>query len=146
MMVKLGTSAEFAAKTVESVTAVAANSSKLTTVNGAPVVELTQGFDSAWRRLGVALDRGGFTVEDRDRKAGLYFVRFVDKPKPKDELPWYKSIFTPSVATPVGPQKYRLKLVGQNDTSKVSILNNAGDPDTSEIAKKIAAILVDELK
>jgi hypothetical protein len=37
-------------------------------------------------------------------------------------------------------------LVGQNDSSKVSILNNAGDPDTSEIAKKIAAILVDELK
>ena len=35
-------------------------------------------FDRAWRRVGLALDRIGFTVEDRDRAQGLYFVRYVD--------------------------------------------------------------------
>ncbi len=35
-------------------------------------------FDRAWRRVGLALDRSGFTVVDRDRSTGIYFVRFSD--------------------------------------------------------------------
>ncbi len=38
----------------------------------------TTALDRAWRRVGIALDRSGFSVEDRDRAAGLYFVRYVD--------------------------------------------------------------------
>ncbi len=41
-------------------------------------LSLDEGFDRAWRRVGLALDRVGFTVEDRDRSQGLYFVRYVD--------------------------------------------------------------------
>ncbi len=144
LMVKLGSSPEFASKSLEGITL--SLSAKMMKVDGSPVVVLSQGFDSAWRRLGVALDRGGFTVEDRDRKAGLYFVRFVDKPKEKSDVPWYKSLFTPSKTTVVGPQKYRLKMVSENETTKISVLNNAGDPDKGEIANTIASILVDELK
>ncbi len=145
MMVKLGTSVEFAAKSVEGISI--AGAAKLTQVNFKPVVELAQGFDNAWRRLGVALDRGGFTVEDRDRKAGLYFVRYVDKPKENaDTTPWYKNIFSPSKVTPIGPQKYRLKITSEGELTKISVLNNAGEPDGGEIANKIATILVNELK
>ncbi len=35
-------------------------------------------FDRAWRRVGLALDNIGFTVEDRDRSKGLFFVRYID--------------------------------------------------------------------
>jgi outer membrane protein assembly factor BamC len=35
-------------------------------------------FDRAWRRVGLALDRIGFVVEDRDRSTGLFFVRYSD--------------------------------------------------------------------
>ena len=35
-------------------------------------------FDRAWRRVGLALDRIGFTVVDRDRSRGVYFVRYGD--------------------------------------------------------------------
>src|SRR5690606_4067510 len=41
-------------------------------------LDVNEGFDRAWRRVGLALDRGGFTVEDRDRTQGLYFVRYID--------------------------------------------------------------------
>jgi outer membrane protein assembly factor BamC len=41
-------------------------------------IEVDEGFDRAWRRVGLALDRVGFTVEDRDRVQGMYFVRYVD--------------------------------------------------------------------
>ena len=46
--------------------------------DGAGTLEVQESFDRAWRRVGLALDRVGFTVEDRDRSKGLYFVRYVD--------------------------------------------------------------------
>jgi outer membrane protein assembly factor BamC len=46
--------------------------------DGAGTLEVDESFDRAWRRVGLALDRVGFTVEDRDRSRGLYFVRYVD--------------------------------------------------------------------
>jgi outer membrane protein assembly factor BamC len=42
-------------------------------------VQLSETFDRAWRRVGLTLDRSGFTVEDRDRSKGLYFVRYAYK-------------------------------------------------------------------
>ena len=38
---------------------------------------LDVGFSQAWRRTGLAIDRAGFTVEDRDRSRGLFFVRYA---------------------------------------------------------------------
>ena len=46
--------------------------------DGAGTLEVEERFDRAWRRVGLALDRVGFTVEDRDRSKGLFFVRYVD--------------------------------------------------------------------
>ena len=45
---------------------------------GGPVLEMDESFDRAWRRVGLALDRVGFAVEDRDRSKGVYFVRYID--------------------------------------------------------------------
>lgn len=46
--------------------------------SGASVLEMDEGFDRAWRRVGLALDRVGFAVEDRDRSKGVYYVRYID--------------------------------------------------------------------
>jgi len=73
LMVKLGVTEEQSKALVAS--GVAKDSSRLTTVNGQPVVQLEDGFDRAWRRVGLSLDRTNFTVEDRDRSKGIYFVR-----------------------------------------------------------------------
>ena len=39
---------------------------------------LNEGFDRAWRRVGVTMDSAGYTVEDRDRSAGEYYIRYLD--------------------------------------------------------------------
>src|SRR5690606_17674519 len=39
---------------------------------------LNESFDRAWRRVGVAIDSAGFSVEDRDRYAGEFFIRYLD--------------------------------------------------------------------
>ena len=45
---------------------------------GATALTLDEDFSQAWRRTGLALDRAGFVVEDRDRSQGLFFVRYAD--------------------------------------------------------------------
>ena len=47
--------------------------------DGKPVaVVIDEPFDRAWRRVGVALDRGGFEVTDRDRTQGLFMINYLD--------------------------------------------------------------------
>ena len=46
--------------------------------DGAATLVVNDEFDRAWRRVGLALDRIGFVVEDKNRSSGLYFVRYTD--------------------------------------------------------------------
>jgi outer membrane protein assembly factor BamC len=93
----------------------------------------------------VELDRTGFTVEDRDRKQGLYFVRYVDKPEEKKDAGFFSRLFSssPGAATPV---RYRVRLTDAGNNTRISILNAAGEEDTSAVAQRIAQLLVDDLK
>ncbi|HEY3326848.1 MAG TPA: outer membrane protein assembly factor BamC [Novimethylophilus sp.] len=46
--------------------------------DGSVTLALNDQFDRAWRRVGLALDRVGFLVEDRNRSQGLFYVRYSD--------------------------------------------------------------------
>jgi len=112
-------------------------------------MQVDDNFDRTWRRVGLALDHGGFTVEDRDRAQGLYFVRFVDAKAASKEEPGIISKvegwFGMTGPSPVG--KYRIAIKGNADsTSSVTVLNDQGQPDKSENATRMVALLVDELK
>jgi outer membrane protein assembly factor BamC len=93
----------------------------------------------------LTLDRNGFTVEDRDRKLGVYFVRYVEV-NADGEPGFFSRIFSKS--TPVKePQQFRIKIDStQEQQSTILILNSSGKPDGSETAKKIAQLLVNELQ
>ncbi|MCW8825969.1 MAG: outer membrane protein assembly factor BamC [Gammaproteobacteria bacterium] len=39
---------------------------------------ITEDFKRAWRKVGIALDKGNIIVNDRDRNKGIYFVTEVD--------------------------------------------------------------------
>ena len=68
----------------------------MATVGDVPVVQIDGGFDRAWRRVGLALDRTGFTVEDRDRSQGMYFVRYVaPKDDKKEPASWASCLAAP---------------------------------------------------
>jgi outer membrane protein assembly factor BamC len=124
---------------------VAKSSSQLISLEGKPAVTFNQGFDVAWRRVGVLLDRNGFTVEDRDRKQGIYFVRYVDTPDEAEEG-FFSKLFSSSKNS-AGPQQYRLKITSPNNASStITILNASGQPDASVTAQKIAQLLVKELQ
>lgn len=111
-------------------------------------MEVEDNFDRSWRRIGLALDHGGFTVEDRDRAQGLYYVRYVDAKEAAREEPGFfskiTSWFGKSNSSAVG--KYRISIKAPGDTATVTVLNDQGQPDNSENAQRIVALLVDELK
>jgi outer membrane protein assembly factor BamC len=103
-------------------------------------------FDRAWRRVGLALDRGGFTVEDRDRAAGLYYVRYVDpKNAGKDEPGWWSRLFGDG-NNPQAALRYRIALKPSGDKTSVAVQNATGAADTGENARNIASLLLNELR
>lgn len=118
---------------------------------GVSVLQVQEGFDRAWRRVGLALDRVGFTVEDRDRAQGLYYVRYVDpevdvKSK-KDEGILSKLAFWRSDKPQVvSGSQYRIYVKGGEDASSIQVLTREGGTDTSSSARKILALLHDQLK
>jgi outer membrane protein assembly factor BamC len=143
LMQKLGATKEATAKVASAVAAKATATSS--TLNGQPVVILEEGFERAWRRVGLALDRTGFTVEDRDRIKGVYFVRYVPTDADKSEPGFFKKIFGGSTkATPA--EKFQIVVTSAADKSTVSVLNAAGAPETSDAAKNIVKVIADDIK
>jgi outer membrane protein assembly factor BamC len=109
-------------------------------------VVVDEGFDRAWRRVGLALDRVGFTVEDRDRVQGIYFVRYVD-PDSVKEQGFFSKLFGSDDKNKEA-QKYRVivSTVQGAPATDVTVQTNDGKPDTSPTGAKILKLLADELK
>ena len=122
-----------------------AASTSMLKVNNLPVIEIQDDFDRAWRRLGVALDRTSFTVEDRDRSKGVFFVRYVPAGSNGKEPGFFSKLFSKETAAPA-PIKYRITLTYSNGKSQIAVLTAEGAPDTSENAEKILKLIAGEIK
>jgi outer membrane protein assembly factor BamC len=118
------------------------NSSLIDSAEG-PLLRINDGFDRAWRRLGLALDRTGFTVEDRDRAQGTYFVRYVDVLASKEEPGFWARL---GGAKAVVPVKYRVSLRADGAVSNVRLLTDAGQAEDKAKAKPILELLAKELQ
>ena len=143
LMLKLGMTQEQAKTLVAA--SVTKTSSRIATVNGQPVVQIDDGFDRAWRRVGLSLDRTGFTVEDRDRSKGIYFVRYVEPAADKVDPGFFSKIFGGSKSDS-GPLKYRIAVVSEGNSTTISVLNVSGTPETSTNAQRIVKLIADDLK
>ena len=145
LMVKLGVSQEQSKALVAA--GAAKTGSRVSSANGQPVVLIDEGFDRAWRRVGLSLDRTGFTVEDRDRSQGTYFVRYVEPTADKDKAdPGFFSKLFSSSAKNSAPLKYRIAVRSEGTTTTVSVLNASGAPETSASAQRIVKVIADDLK
>jgi outer membrane protein assembly factor BamC len=148
LMVKLG-SKETAAREVvaNAASAPQAASARARAVSGQPALQVDEGFDRAWRRVGLALDRGGFTVEDRDRAGGLYFVRYVDpKNAATNADPGFFSKLFGKSDSAGAPVRLRIAVKGEGDKTNVTVQNSQGSPEASDVGQRIVALLVDDLK
>jgi outer membrane protein assembly factor BamC len=117
---------------------------------GAGPLVVNDSFERAWRRVGLALDRVGFTVEDRDRSKGLFFVRYIDPEA--DAQDTSKKSFMEKLAfwrpAPKGAQpQYRIHVADAGASmSQVQVQNSKGAPEASSTGKRILSLLYEQLK
>lgn len=115
------------------------------TGSGGKVLTLADGFDSAWRRVGLALDRAGFTVEDRNRAEGTYYVRYVD-PDTARGKPGFLSRLFGGGEKGADEYNYQVKLTESGADTQVAVLDTGGAADTSGTGDRILGLLYDQLK
>ena len=142
LMVRLGTKEDVARVAMAKATTSAAPSRPAAAAVGAaaPVgatsLVVEDDFDRAWRRVGLALDRSGFSVEDRDRAAGLFFVRYVDPALAGKEEPGFLSRWF-GKAEPAPVQRLRVQLKAEGGKTTVTVQNSQGAPETGAAARRI---------
>jgi outer membrane protein assembly factor BamC len=113
--------------------------------DGTEMLQVNEPFDRTWRRVGLALDRVGFTVEDRDRQKGLYFVRYADPEAEIKEKPsWWDSLMYKD--SKVKPEQYRVQVRQDQDKSQVNVLGKDGNAENSKTASRILTLLHEQLK
>lgn len=108
-------------------------------------LSVEDGFDRAWRRVGLALDRVGFTVVDRDRTAGTYFVRYADpdstgrKDGVLDRLKFWQTDSS-------NVEQFRITLKETSGKTAVAVLDKDGKPEASATGTRIVTLLHEQLK
>ena len=143
LMLKLGVPPQQADQAVAQAN-IPNTSAKAENIAGQTSIVLNEGFDIAWRRVGLALDRTGFTVEDRDRRTGTYFVRFVETADGSEGNFITRMFKAKKVPVPV---KYRIAITAQaGGGSRAVVLGIDGQNESSPATQKIAKLLLDELK
>ena len=115
--------------------------------DGASQLALNDQFDRAWRRVGLALDRVGFTVEDRDRSNGLYFVRYIDpEADNKESKSWLSKLKFWGNDEAKKNERYRIQLKEGGAGTEVNVLDKDGGREQSDTAKRILTLLYEQLK
>ena len=147
LMIALGAKDEVARTEVAATGDTVAPKARILSGQPGAALQVDDGLERAWRRIGLALDRGGFTVEDRDRVQGVYFVRYVDaKEAAKDEPNFITRWFTSDDPAKKALNRYRIQVKADGEKTLVTVLNFQGQPDNSANAQKIVSLLTDELK
>ncbi len=147
LMVRLGTDEGGAKKNLEAGQR-PLERAKIVRAGAASVVEIDEGFDRAWRRVGLALDRVGFTVEDRDRAKGLYFVRYADtdatRKQPDGLLSKVTNFFNTDKV--VAAEQYQVRVSDAAPMTRIAILTKAGASEDSQTTQRILSLLHEQLK
>jgi outer membrane protein assembly factor BamC len=117
--------------------------------DGSSRLVVDDAFDRAWRRVGLALDRTGFTVVDRDRSTGIYFVRYadpdIDVAKARDQG-WLAKLMFWKPDEKERPEQYRIKVSETSPTSVVTVQDPKGEPDRTTSGERILALLREQLR
>jgi outer membrane protein assembly factor BamC len=145
LMVSLGVQQQQAASMLAA-SGTEAPKAALTKGSAGTVISLDEDFSRAWRRVGLALDRVGFTVVDRDRSRGLYYVRYIAPSADEQKGILSKLAFWRADADPDQREQYLVKLEDEGAATRVGVQDQDGNPDQSKTAQQILTLLYEQLK
>lgn len=108
---------------------------RLISLDKGMALQVNENFPRTWRRIGLALDRMGFIVDDRNRSAGVYYISLPDKFETKEEKTWFERLLNKDQSEL--PSSYLLSIVGKGDKTTVTIRNRESSVLDKEVAEKI---------
>jgi len=113
---------------------------------GDALLTLAESFDRAWRRVGVAIDAAGFSLEDRDRSTGDYFIRYLDTDTgvKREQGNFFTRLFSSSGALTEAEQ-FRIHVEEQGGASQVTVLDAQGKRDVTATAQRILSVLAEQM-
>ncbi len=123
-------------KVVETVVESVQFANLVTGTDGKVSLVIQENFAQAWRRVGLALDRLGFTVEDRDRTNGVYFIRYITT---KIDKGFFAGWFGDSKTE--NEMEYLINLLDESATSRVIVLDSNNKLLSDETSKRILTLL-----
>ncbi|QKM64782.1 hypothetical protein DCO17_05790 [Polynucleobacter tropicus] len=114
--------------------------------NNKSYIELSNSFERSWRDVGLALDRSNFTVEDRNRSEGIYFVRYVNAKDVGDSKGFFANLFSSKDDSKLQAKKYQVvvKSTGEN-SANVYVQDADGKPENTPAGIQLLTILTDQL-
>jgi outer membrane protein assembly factor BamC len=92
-------------------------------------LNIAESFDQAWRQVSLALDRGGFTVDDRDRSKGQFFVRYVDpetQAKLSEKPGFFSRVFGGSGSKLDQTERFQLNVLRNGEQTSVEVRDAKG--------------------
>jgi outer membrane protein assembly factor BamC len=148
LMVFFGTREDEAGRQIAEATPAAPQARMVQGADGRSEIILGASDEQAWRRVGVALDRVGLLVEDRDRAQGIYQVRYSDPLKAQEEKGILSSLaFWEDDAPARDQDQFRIKLAPQQgDGVHITVLRADGTAEDTETGKRILTLLHEQLR
>jgi outer membrane protein assembly factor BamC len=113
---------------------------------GESVLVISDEFQRAWRLTGVALDRVGFAVEDRDRTQGIYYVRYDDPSKGEKSDGWGSKLAFWRSKDDKRVSQYQIKLTGDATQTRVVVRDDIGRPAPAETTDRILQLLSEQIR
>lgn len=149
IMVHLGVADQKAQQELAQKAATGQPRSQLIAGGGQAQLRIDEDFAKSWRVVGVTLDRVGFAVEDRDRAAGVYYVRYkdptLDDAPEKGVLSRLAFWRSDKDLDKQGRYQVRLREVTSGVTT-VDVLNQNGAEDRSPTAVRILTLLHEQIR
>lgn len=109
-------------------------------------IEMALGFDRAWRDTGLALDRSNFTVEDRNRTSGVYYVRYVNPKDLGDTKGFFTNLFSSKDDSSLKAKKYLVVVKSTGDNSASVYVQNAdGKPENTAAGLQLLTLLTEQM-
>jgi outer membrane protein assembly factor BamC len=142
LMVKIGGYKEDVAKATITEKSPSKAGSRVIQQSGVYALPIDEPLDRAWRRVGVALDRSGFTVEDRDRASGLYFVRILMQ-RADEKKSFFSGLFSGKNKSELS--RYRIILESMESKTFIRVQNADATAAPSRDVQQILKLLENEL-
>jgi outer membrane protein assembly factor BamC len=102
-------------------------------------------FERSWRRIGLILDSRGFSIEDKSREEGIFYIKYNDpdsklKPKGLARLAFWRD--RRNIV-----QSYRVVLTTPKNAelSELRVLDSDGEQLSDETALKILRVIQEQL-